>query len=37
MISPQVNLVTAFAIGIIGTIYFIIFGKDVSVPQHVNV
>ncbi|NTU61234.1 MAG: MFS transporter [Caldiserica bacterium] len=36
MISPQVNLITAFGIGIIGTIYFIMFGKDVSVPQHVN-
>ncbi len=33
MISPQVNLITAFAIGIIGTVYFIIFGKDVSVAQ----
>lgn len=33
MISPQVNLITAFAIGIIGTIYFIVFGKDVSVAQ----
>ena len=30
MISPQVNLITAFVIGIIGTVYFILFGKDVS-------
>jgi hypothetical protein len=26
--SPQVNFFTAFACGLIGTIYFWIFGKD---------
>ncbi len=34
--SPQVNFFTAFACGLIGTIYFWIFGKDMisSVPEN---
>jgi len=30
-ISPEANLVTAFVFGVIGTIGFTIFGKDVPV------
>ena len=30
MISPTVNFVTAFMFGVLGTIYFAIFGKDLS-------
>jgi MFS family permease len=33
-ISPEVNLVTAFAFGVIGTIGFTMFGRDVQVPLH---
>jgi hypothetical protein len=32
-ISPAVNLVTAFAFGIVGTLGFMIFGRDVQVPM----
>jgi MFS family permease len=31
-ISPQANLITAFAFGIAGTIGFAIFGRDVALP-----
>ncbi|MBU4319158.1 MAG: MFS transporter [Proteobacteria bacterium] len=31
-ISPEVNLVTAFVFGIIGTLGFAIFGRDIQVP-----
>ncbi len=31
-ISPEVNLVTAFAFGVVGTIGFTVFGRDVQVP-----
>jgi len=30
MISPTVNFVTAFAFGVMGTIYFAVFGKDLD-------
>ncbi len=33
-ISPQTNLVTAFVFGIIGTVGFAIFGRDIRVPVH---
>jgi MFS family permease len=29
-ISPQFNFITAFCFGVAGTVYFTIFGKDVS-------
>ncbi len=32
-ISPEVNLVTAFVFGIVGTLGFMIFGRDVQVPM----
>ena len=32
-ISPQVNLLTAFAFGVIGTIGFAIFGRDMVQPM----
>ena len=32
LISPQVNLVTAFVFGIIGTMGYSIFGRDIQVP-----
>ncbi len=32
-VSPQVNLVTAFAFGIIGTVGFAIFGQDLNMPE----
>ena len=31
-ISPETNLVTAFVFGIIGTVGFAIFGRDIPVP-----
>jgi hypothetical protein len=31
-ISPEVNLVTAFVFGVVGTIGFAVFGRDVQVP-----
>ncbi|MBA3030396.1 MAG: MFS transporter [Desulfobacteraceae bacterium] len=31
-ISPEVNLVTAFVFGIIGTLGFAIFGRDIQIP-----
>ena len=33
-ISPQTNLVTAFVFGIIGTVGFAIFGRDIRVPVY---
>ena len=33
-ISPQTNLLTAFAFGIIGTVGFALFGRDVSVTEN---
>jgi MFS family permease len=37
MISPQANLLTAFAFGVIGTTWFVINGKDVTAqPQEAN-
>jgi hypothetical protein len=32
-ISPEVNLVTAFAFGVVGTIGFAVFGRDID-PAH---
>ncbi|MFZ0611571.1 MAG: MFS transporter [Desulfobacterales bacterium] len=32
-ISPQLNLMTAFVFGIIGTLGFAVFGRDIPVPQ----
>ena len=32
-ISPEVNLVTAFVFGVIGTLGFALFGRDVQVPM----
>jgi MFS-type transporter involved in bile tolerance (Atg22 family) len=31
-ISPETNLVTAFVFGIIGTVGFAIYGRDIQVP-----
>jgi MFS family permease len=36
-ISPQVNLITAFVFGIIGTVGFAIFGRDIKVPAKNNI
>jgi MFS family permease len=33
-ISPQTNLLTAFVFGIIGTVGFAIFGRDIQVPVY---
>ncbi len=33
-ISPEANLITAFAFGIVGTLGFMAFGRDVQVPIH---
>jgi capsular polysaccharide biosynthesis protein len=33
-ISPQTNLVTAFVFGIIGTVVFAFFGRDMPVQNH---
>jgi hypothetical protein len=30
MISPQVTFLTAFGFGLLGTLYFAIFGEDVT-------
>jgi MFS family permease len=35
-ISPQTNLITAFSFGIIGTVGFAIFGRDMLVPEDEN-
>jgi hypothetical protein len=35
-ISPETNLVTAFVFGVIGTIGFAVFGRDLPVPSPVN-
>jgi MFS family permease len=35
-ISPQANLLTAFAFGVIGTVGFAIFGRDVPMPAAVR-
>ena len=32
-VSPQTNFITAFVFGIIGTIGFAVFGRDISVPD----
>lgn len=32
-VSPETNLTTAFIFGIVGTVGFAIFGRDMSVPQ----
>ena len=32
VISPQTNLITAFCFGVAGTVYFSIFGRDMSIP-----
>ena len=31
-ISPEANLITAFVFGIIGTLGFAVFGRDIQVP-----
>jgi MFS family permease len=33
-ISPETNLVTAFVFGIIGTVGFAVFGRDIQVPMN---
>jgi MFS family permease len=32
LISPNVNLLTAFAFGTLGTIWFVVYGRDVTGP-----
>lgn len=32
-VSPQVNLLTAFGFGLLGTLYFAIFGQDVKIQK----
>ncbi|MCA1953811.1 MAG: MFS transporter [Anaerolinea sp.] len=32
-VSPQVNFLTAFGFGVLGTLFFIIFGRDVNVTK----
>ncbi|MRR31537.1 MFS transporter, partial [bacterium] len=32
-ISPQVNFLAAFGFGLVGTLFFAIFGKDVQVSR----
>ncbi len=32
-VSPQVNFMVAFGFGLLGTLFFAIFGRDVSVPR----
>ena len=32
-VSPQVNFLVAFGFGLLGTLFFAIFGRDVSVPR----
>ena len=34
LISPETNLITAFVFGVIGTIGFAIFGRDIQVPAN---
>jgi len=34
LISPETNLITAFVFGVIGTLGFAIFGRDVQVPSN---
>ena len=36
LISPETNLITAFVFGVIGTVGFAIFGRDVQVPAKKN-
>ncbi len=36
-ISPETNLITAFVFGVIGTIGFAVFGRDLPVPSPVNI
>jgi len=33
-INPQMNLITAFVFGILGTVGFAVFGRDLSVPTN---
>jgi hypothetical protein len=33
-VSPEANLLTAFAFGIIGTVGFALFGRDIHRPSH---
>jgi MFS family permease len=33
-ISPETNLVTAFVFGIIGTVGFAVFGRDITLPRY---
>jgi MFS family permease len=35
-LSPQANFLTAFGFGVIGTLFFALFGKDLSVPKKEN-
>lgn len=35
-ISPQVNMLTAFGFGLLGTLFFAIFGQDVNVDKRRN-
>ena len=32
-ISPQVNLFTAFAFGVLGTVFFALFGRDTGCAE----
>jgi hypothetical protein len=32
MISPETNLITAFVFGAAGTVWFVLFGRDVRMP-----
>jgi hypothetical protein len=34
--SPETNLITAFVFGVIGTLWFAIFGRNVQVPANKN-
>lgn len=36
LISPQANLLTAFFFGVLGTLWFTIYGRDVSSPKPVK-
>lgn len=35
-ISPETNLLTAFVFGILGTVGFAVFGRDMPVPEHIQ-
>lgn len=35
-ISPQVNMLTAFGFGLLGTLFFAVFGQDVNVDKRIN-